>query len=220
MTPYDMVRSILARARLPHPYEPGAPDALPDPGPPIPAPAPPDVYDPVFAAYEDASPAYEPPPEWFEGMPITGTPSPPHVRHVVKEVEPDRVRYDQAPLDQALFNVLMQAAIDEAGLQGPPFAPAEISAPEAMPDVYSAPEPVQPEIDPVALMDAAVDYQMQLMSEMPQPVAPDQIDPSIPLERIVELEFERTADLAGMMPPPDMPMDPFGSMGPAAEPIM
>lgn len=38
-------------------------------------PSQPSVYNPVAAHYDVASPTYIPPPQWFEGMPTTGTPS-------------------------------------------------------------------------------------------------------------------------------------------------
>ena len=212
MQPYDLVRSILARAHVPYSHEHGSQEALPDPGPPVPTPVPPDVYDPVFATYEDASPAYQPPEPWFEGMPITGTPPPARVRDVEARVEPDQVRYDHAPMDQALFNALMRAAIDEIAAQGSPLA-AENPAPDALPDPYSAPETVQPEPDPVAVANAVFDHQMQVVSAMAEPPAPEQLEPSTPLEQMVEQEFQQMMDAS-------MPMDPFGPIGPDMGPII
>ena len=113
----------------------------------------------------------------------------------------------------------MRAAIGGIAAQGPLPVASENPAPDALPDPYSAPEPVQPKPDPVAFIDAVFDYPMQVMGAMAEPPAPEQPEPSMPLERIVEREFERVADSAGLAPPadmiePDVPMDPFGPTGP------
>lgn len=99
MPPYDLIRSILSRAHVHNPDTVDAGEVFREATSPGPVPHAPDVYDPVLAAYEDASPAYEPPPPWFERLPITGTPSPPRVPNVAEQVEPDQVRYDHTPMD-------------------------------------------------------------------------------------------------------------------------
>ena len=219
MPRFDLVRSILMRAHVQNPCPRNPTPTLPQTGPPIPGPSQPDVYNPVGAHYEDASPAYSPPAPWFEGMPTTGTPSVPPGARVEAQAEaqlvPDAVLYDDAVMDQQLFNALMQAAVDAgAAPDSPPVAPQDL-APDALPDPYALPEPVQPEPDPVAVANAVFDYQMQVAAAMAEPATPE---PSMPLEQIVEQMFQQMMDATGMAPPPDM-MGPGMPMGPGMGPM-
>jgi hypothetical protein len=215
MPPYDLVRSILMRARMPNPYEPGAPEALPDPGPPVPPLFTPEVYDPVFAAYVDASPAYEPPAPWFEGVPIAGTPMP--VRHIepAEALEPAPVQMDYEAMNRGLFEQLMRLAADHVGMPDVPPVAYDAPAPAygPVPEAAPAAEPQPIEIDGAALTEAMFDHQLQLLSEAMAMHGPDQPAHPMPLEQIVEQEFQQMMDPFGMAGPPDM-------MGPGMGPIM
>jgi len=214
---YDLVRSILMRAHVQNPCPTSATPALPQPGPPIPGPSQPVAYDPVVAQYEEAPPAYNPPPPWFAGMPTTATPSVSPGAQVAAQAEvqvvQDAVPYDGAAIDQELFNALMQAAAYSAAAQH--SAPV---APDASPDPYAVPESAQPEPDPVAMANALFDYHMQVAEAVSEAPAQDQPDPAPPLEQMVEQVFQQMMD-AGMLPPPEM-MGPGMPMGPGMGPMM
>ena len=128
--------------------------------------------------------------------------------------EPDQVQYENAVMDQQLFNALMQVAVDAGAVpDSASVAPQEL-APDALPDHYAVPEQVQPEPDPVAVANAVFDYQMQVAAAMAEPATPE---PSMPLEQVVEQMFQQMMD-AGMVPPPEM-MGPGMLMGPGMGPM-
>ena len=204
MPQFDQVRSILHRAHIQDPssYDPSA--ALPEPGPPNPGPSQPDQYDPVVPQYQDVSTSYQPPDPWFTGIPIAGTPVQTPIRQVEAEVQHDQIQYDDATMDAQLHSELMQVALHHLQAQIEPIALPDNFAPDALPDPHSMSKPAQMEPDPVALANAAFDHQM---AEMVEPPVPDQFDPSISLEQIVEHQFQHMMD-------PFIPMDPFELMGP------
>ena len=129
--------------------------------------------------------------------------------------EPDQVQYENAVMDQQLFNVLMQAAVDAGAVPDSASVAPQDFASDALPDQYAVPEPVQPEPDPVAVANAVFDYQMQVAAAMAEPATPE---PSMPLEQIVEQMFQQMMDATGMAPPPDM-MGPGMPMGPGMGPM-